>query len=31
VWNSAWPQGERNDNIDKALRDYLANTAALSQ
>ncbi len=31
VWNSEWPQGERNDNIDKALRDFLANTAALSQ
>jgi hypothetical protein len=31
LWNSAWPEGERNDNIDKALRDYLANTAALSQ
>jgi hypothetical protein len=30
AWNGAWPQAERNDNIDKALRDYLANTA-LSQ
>jgi hypothetical protein len=31
VWNSAWEQGERNNNIDKALRDFLAKSAALSQ
>ncbi len=31
VWNGAWAQGERNENIDKALRDYLSKTAALSQ
>jgi hypothetical protein len=31
LWNSAWEQGDRNANIDTALRDYLAKTAALSQ
>lgn len=31
VWDAAWEQGERNNNIDKALRDFLAKTAALSQ
>ncbi len=30
VWNSAWEQGERNDHIDKALREFLAKSA-LSQ
>jgi hypothetical protein len=30
VWNGDWPQGERNDNLDKGLRDFLANSA-LSQ
>ena len=30
VWSQAWPQGERNDNIDKGLRDFLTSTA-LSQ
>lgn len=31
LWNAAWEQGSRNDNIDKALRDFLSKTAALSQ
>jgi hypothetical protein len=31
VWNGDWPQGDRNGNLDKALRDFLANSAALSQ
>jgi hypothetical protein len=31
VWNGAWDQGSRNDNIDKALREFLAKTASLSQ
>jgi hypothetical protein len=30
VWNQTWPQGERNDNIDKGLRDFLT-SSALSQ
>jgi hypothetical protein len=30
LWNGTWPEGERNDNIDKALRAFLANSA-LSQ
>jgi hypothetical protein len=30
LWNGTWPEGERNDSIDKALREFLANTA-LSQ
>ncbi len=30
AWNGTWPQSERNDDIDKALREFLAN-AALSQ
>lgn len=30
VWNTAWEQGVRNDNIDKALRDFLAGSG-LSQ
>jgi len=31
VWYGDWPQGDRNGNLDKALRDFLANSAALSQ
>lgn len=30
VWNAGWEQGVRNDNIDKALRDFLA-ASGLSQ
>ena len=30
LWDGLWPEGERNDSIDKALRDFLANSA-LSQ
>jgi len=30
VWNQAWAEGERNDSIDKGLRDFLT-SSALSQ
>jgi hypothetical protein len=30
AWNGTWPQGERNDNIDKGLRDFLT-ASGLSQ
>ena len=31
LWDATWPQGERNDIMDKAIREYLAKEAALSQ
>lgn len=31
LWDPAWPVGERNDTMDKALKDYLAKEAALSR
>jgi len=31
LWNSAWEQGDRNTNIDNAIRDFLSKSAALSQ
>jgi hypothetical protein len=30
-WNSAWPAAQRNDNMEAALKDFLANEALLSQ
>ncbi len=31
LWNSTWPAGERNDNMEAALKDFLAHEAQLSQ
>jgi hypothetical protein len=31
LWNSAWPAGERNDDMESALKSFLANEAQLSQ
>jgi hypothetical protein len=31
LWDSAWPQAERNATMDTAIRDYLSKEAALSQ
>lgn len=31
LWNSAWPAGERNDNMESALKSFLSNEAQLSQ
>ncbi len=31
LWNGAWPAGERNDNMESALKSFLANEAQLSQ
>lgn len=31
LWDATWPVGDRNDTMDKAIKDYLAKEAALSR
>jgi hypothetical protein len=31
LWDAGWPAGERNDTMDKAIKDYLSKEAALSR
>jgi hypothetical protein len=31
LWNSAWPMADRTNSMDEALKNFLANEAALSR
>jgi hypothetical protein len=31
LWSAAWPEGDRNNNMEAALKDFLAHEAQLSQ